>query len=277
MNTPESKSGNVPAPTALDGTAFGYGHWFEPIESGFGIATGQDIDNRASAEGETEAERGGIVQPRGRGRPRVIRQKDDNAIEKRRAQIRNAQRSYRERKENAAAHVSERCDDLLQVISDISTELEELLRISSAMGALDREDELGRQLRRTASCYDSAILRPCLSPELRLLQVKSRRRQEMSSRILVHSEDSSSAPTPQEDSHTSSSTQEPPVSARAINMDLGRVGESTLINSFLPYPAQFSTPFCSILDTIKDRQARLNCNAVSDPLVESFPKHPKNG
>ena len=90
--------------------------------------------------------------------------------------MRNAQRTYQKRKDTAAQTVNQRCDELLETLSSLSTEVEELLRLASKSGALERRDDFGAQMRRLCSTYDAAINSPCVTPELRLLQIKNYKR-----------------------------------------------------------------------------------------------------
>lgn len=49
--------------------------------------------------------------------------------------------------------------------------------MASKVGAMDQNDELSAQVRRLWNCYDVSINRPCVKPELRLLQLKNDKRQ----------------------------------------------------------------------------------------------------
>ncbi|ORY17287.1 hypothetical protein BCR34DRAFT_583752 [Clohesyomyces aquaticus] len=117
-----------------------------------------------------------VLGRRGRGRPRVLTPRDETATEKRRAQVRNAQRTYQRRKESAVATATQRSDELLEVLSDLSMDVEELLRAVSVSGALDEKTDVGDRLRRLWSSYNVAIHSSCVKPELRLLQIKNDKR-----------------------------------------------------------------------------------------------------
>ncbi|KAF2807272.1 uncharacterized protein BDZ99DRAFT_500521 [Mytilinidion resinicola] len=252
----------------LDGSLFGYGHWFEPIDKAFG--TTLEPQPQPGPEASSEP----VEKPKGRGRPRKSRNNDDAAREKRRAQIRSAQKTYRERKERATASQEQRCDELLRVISDISAELEELLQVACATGAIDRNDALGEKLRHTASCYDSAIERPCIDPKLRLLRTKSRQKRENNrpDTLGPPTDDEAtpqpqSSPTRRDDSALSTlwSWREIP---HRMDLDLGRVSDSSLIQSFRPHPGRKTALGAkTMLDLIKQRQADLKAGRPSQPVT----------
>ncbi|KAF2492716.1 hypothetical protein BU16DRAFT_541522 [Lophium mytilinum] len=255
----------------LEGSLFGYGHWFEPIDKAFGTTLEQQPGS--------ETPSGPVEKPKGRGRPRKAQNNDDAGKDKRRAQIRSAQKKYRERKERATASQEQRCDELLRVISDISMELEELLKVACATGAMDTDDDLGEKLRRTASCYDSAIERPCIDPELRLLRTKSRQRRGNSRPdTLSPPTDDEATPQPQhaplnrDDSAPSTSTpntlREWRETTHLIELDLGRVSDSSLIQSFVPHPGRKKALGAKMmLDLIKQRQADLKAGRRSKPVT----------
>jgi hypothetical protein len=95
-------------------------------------------------------------------------------LQKRRAQIREAQRAYQKRKDSAIATEKRRADDLLQVLSDLSTDVEALLQAASKAG-MPRDDDVSKQIQRLRSTYDAAINNDCVQPELRLQQIKNNR------------------------------------------------------------------------------------------------------
>ena len=67
-------------------------------------------------------------------------------------------------------------DELLQILSDLSSDVEALLQASSKAGAMHRDDEISKHIQRLWSSYDTAINNPSVTPELRLLQIKNGRR-----------------------------------------------------------------------------------------------------
>lgn len=97
--------------------------------------------------------------------------------QKRRAQVREAQRAYQKRKDSASESERRRCDDVLQVLSDLSMHIEALLQAAADGGVMKENGEVPEHIRRLWATYNTAINHPCLGPELRLLQVKNDRRQ----------------------------------------------------------------------------------------------------
>jgi hypothetical protein len=97
-------------------------------------------------------------------------------FKKRRAQIREAQRSYQKRKDTATATEKKRADELLTLLSDLSTDVENLLRAASAAGSMDGNDHMSKSIQRLWSTYDTVINNECVKPEMRLLQIKNSQR-----------------------------------------------------------------------------------------------------
>ncbi|KAF2464209.1 uncharacterized protein BDR25DRAFT_319289 [Lindgomyces ingoldianus] len=233
------------------GLEAGYGHWLEPI------ANVEDPNSNPSSQDPSAASEAGLaLERRGRGRPRVSKARDQSAVEKRRAQVRNAQRTYQKRKESAAASVNQRCDDLLQVLSDLSTDVEELLQVALKDGALDQKDDIGAQLRRLWESYDVVIHSSCVRPELRLLQIKNDRRRagyEGKAPTTEVSSDHETAPRPEpfsaSDSHDPS----------FMDLDLGRTQESTLIQPFRMTSSLHHGK--TIFEVISERQAEFRSSA----------------
>jgi hypothetical protein len=95
---------------------------------------------------------------------------------KRRAQVREAQRSYQRRKDTASALEKKRADELLTLLSDLSTDVESLLQAASAAGSMHRADHVSKSIQRLWSTYDTVINNECIKPEMRLLQIKNRQR-----------------------------------------------------------------------------------------------------
>ncbi|KAI2470224.1 hypothetical protein F4781DRAFT_430637 [Annulohypoxylon bovei var. microspora] len=87
---------------------------------------------------------------RTRGRPR-LETKDQTPTERRRTQIRLAQRAYRNRKENAITDLQARIDDLKDVNSEINNAYQSLFDYASQRGLLAQAPEFGQQLQRLQS------------------------------------------------------------------------------------------------------------------------------
>ncbi|CAO2652176.1 Nn.00g004590.m01.CDS01 [Neocucurbitaria sp. VM-36] len=155
--------------TVQTGKRFGYGNWLQPI-----------INANDQSSSETAAQIQHIQTPastrRGRGRPRVTKTRNESAIEKRRAQVREAQRAYQRRKDTATASEKQRVDELLQVFSDLSSCVEALLQASSKAGVMHRHDDVSKHIQHLWIAYNTAINDPSVTPELRLLQMKNGQR-----------------------------------------------------------------------------------------------------
>lgn len=84
---------------------------------------------------------------RSRGRPR-LETKDQTPTERRRTQIRLAQRAYRNRKENAITDLQARINDLKDVNNEINSAYQDLFNYASGRGLLAQAPEFGQQLQR---------------------------------------------------------------------------------------------------------------------------------
>ncbi|KAF1937937.1 hypothetical protein EJ02DRAFT_437485 [Clathrospora elynae] len=148
------------------GRNFGYGNWLQSIikandQSGSSTAIeNQSVNVHASTR-------------RGRGRPRLTKPGDKSAIEKRRAQVREAQRTYQKRKDTCTATEKRRVNELLQVLADLSSDVEALLQTASKAGTMQRDDDVSKAIQQLWSTYDGAINNPSVKPELQLQQLKN--------------------------------------------------------------------------------------------------------
>ncbi|KAI8964513.1 hypothetical protein F5Y11DRAFT_315884 [Daldinia sp. FL1419] len=84
---------------------------------------------------------------RSRGRPR-LETKDQTPTERRRTQIRLAQRAYRNRKENAITDLQAKIDDLQSVNNEINDAYKNLFNYASQQGLLAQAPEFGQQLQK---------------------------------------------------------------------------------------------------------------------------------
>ncbi|KAI1100356.1 hypothetical protein F4804DRAFT_47465 [Jackrogersella minutella] len=84
---------------------------------------------------------------RSRGRPR-LETKDQTPSERRRTQIRLAQRAYRNRKENAITDLQAKIDDLKDVNNEINSAYQNLFDYASQRGLLAQAPEFRQQLQR---------------------------------------------------------------------------------------------------------------------------------
>ncbi|KAI0835063.1 hypothetical protein F5Y06DRAFT_300001 [Hypoxylon sp. FL0890] len=87
---------------------------------------------------------------RTRGRPR-LETKDQTPTERRRTQIRLAQRAYRNRKENAITDLQAKINDLKEVNNEINNAYQNLFDYASQRGLLAQAPEFGQQLQRLQS------------------------------------------------------------------------------------------------------------------------------
>ncbi|PSN72457.1 hypothetical protein BS50DRAFT_630486 [Corynespora cassiicola Philippines] len=228
------------------GMRFGYGHWLQPI------VNSNDM-RQSSPEMLTEVPRSSesVPQRRGRGRPRVSRARDESAIEKRRAQVREAQRTYQKRKDSAAASEKRRCDDLLQVLSDLSTDVEALLQVASKAGVLDQHDEVSARVRQLWSTYDATINHPSLLPELRLHRIKNDRRKAEHQ----NNEDFQLGMGPT-DGPESRQQITPLINTPSdIDLQLVRVDSTTVLQPFVGTTSSKIMGGRNIFDVVKERQA----------------------
>ncbi|KAK5651398.1 hypothetical protein OQA88_12555 [Cercophora sp. LCS_1] len=89
---------------------------------------------------------------RSRGRPRLD-VTDETAADRRRTQIRLAQRAYRNRKENAIQTLEKRVQELTDANEEMSNVFLQLHDFAVSSGALTANPELGRQLRETTEKF----------------------------------------------------------------------------------------------------------------------------
>ncbi|KAL2116033.1 hypothetical protein VTJ04DRAFT_10288 [Mycothermus thermophilus] len=89
---------------------------------------------------------------RARGRPR-LETKDETAAERRRTQIRLAQRAYRDRKEQTIQNLENKVKTLASANEEMSNAFMQLHDFALRSGLLDRFPEFGRQLRQTTEKF----------------------------------------------------------------------------------------------------------------------------
>ncbi|KAL2264607.1 hypothetical protein VTJ83DRAFT_7117 [Remersonia thermophila] len=97
-------------------------------------------------------ERSGDEKKRARGRPRVETQ-DETAADRRRTQIRLAQRAYRDRKEHTIQALENKVRILTSANEEMSNAFLQLHGFALRCGVLDAVPEFGRQLRETTSQF----------------------------------------------------------------------------------------------------------------------------
>ncbi|KAK3333018.1 hypothetical protein B0T19DRAFT_115016 [Cercophora scortea] len=104
---------------------------------------------RQSPDGE---EREDDEKKRSRGRPRLD-MKDETAADRRRTQIRLAQRAYRNRKENAIQTLEKKVQELKDTNEDMSNAFMKLHDYAVSHGLVDQVPDFGRQLRTTTQKF----------------------------------------------------------------------------------------------------------------------------
>jgi hypothetical protein len=174
--------------------------------------------------------------------------------QRRRAQVRNAQRTYQKRKDTASASVNNRCDELLQLLLDLSTDIESLLQAGAKSGRLEHTDDFADRLRKLWDSYDVVINKPCVSPELTLLQIKNGRRRADYQRQDIFRVGVSHGKADRTRS-SSSPLNGPDTDTSSPDMELVRVSEGTLIQ---PFKQSRDLGGRSILEIVKQRQAQLH-------------------
>ncbi|KAL7621840.1 hypothetical protein AAE478_007340 [Parahypoxylon ruwenzoriense] len=102
---------------------------------------------RARKPSSAEPEEPAAEAKRARGRPRLETQ-DQTRTERRRTQIRLAQRAYRNRKENAITDLQAKINDLREVNNEINSAYQNLFDYASSRGLLAQAPEFGQQLQR---------------------------------------------------------------------------------------------------------------------------------
>ncbi|KAJ2902953.1 hypothetical protein MKZ38_010605 [Zalerion maritima] len=95
---------------------------------------------------------------RTRGRPRLDT-KDETAADRRRTQIRLAQRAYRNRKENAIQTLEKKVSELKETNEEMSNAFMKLHDFAISRGLLDAAPEFGRELRSTTEKFLSLARR----------------------------------------------------------------------------------------------------------------------
>lgn len=153
-------------------------------------------------------------------------------------------------------------DDLLKVLSDLSSDIESLLTTASSAGAMRRDDAVSKQIQQLWSSYNSAINMPCLLPELRGLQAKNTQRMvnhqsENTCPTVASNETSTSAP-PCTNSESIRKETLPSFDPSGMSFELVRFEETTVMQ---PFQRTSSTNKYlagrTIFDIVKERQAAM--------------------
>ncbi|KAF2106997.1 hypothetical protein BDV96DRAFT_606812 [Lophiotrema nucula] len=236
------------------------GHWANTFTN-VNDRTAMDVDEEA-ANSSTDA--APAPQRRGRGRPRVNKLRDESAIE-----VRNAQRTYQKKKDQVSSTTNQRCDEILEVLSDLSVDIEELLQAAVKSGLMGQKNEMATKVQKLWSSYDAAINKPIVNPELRLLQVKNHRRQAEFERMEPFRIRSAEG---EPDSHTIAPQRAPPCpnNPHAVDMELVRHDGTTMIQPFNYGVTHYkSLAGKNIFDLVRERQARYNSDNPDEAIFAS--------
>ncbi|CAJ2505723.1 Uu.00g131170.m01.CDS01 [Anthostomella pinea] len=95
---------------------------------------------------------------RARGRPRLDL-KDEVSAERRRAQIRDAQRAYRERKEISIARLEAEVEALKDTNKDVKTAYQKIIDYANRHGILEQAPEFGHQLQQFQALVEGIIVK----------------------------------------------------------------------------------------------------------------------
>jgi hypothetical protein len=164
--------------------------------------------------------------------------------------VREAQRTYQKRKDNATITDKRRVEGLLQVLADLSSAVEALLQTASDTGVMQRDDVVSKHVQQLSSVYDTAINKPVVHPALRMQQITNDRRL-----AGYHNNERSSTTNACGGAPIADPGPTPLLDMSAMSLELVRVDETTLIQSF-----QSTTKYLagrSIFDVVKERQQAL--------------------
>jgi SpoVK/Ycf46/Vps4 family AAA+-type ATPase len=178
--------------------------------------------------------------------------------QKRRAQVREAQRTYQKRKDTATAAEKRRADDLLQLLSDLSSDVESLLQAASTAGNMNRDDDVSKNIQRLWSTYDSVINNECIKPELRLHQIKNHHRLE-SHKVDSSLRNDDVSNVAQVDTNAGVvPSRNAPFDPSAMSFQLVRFEETTVMSSYqrTPITDQYMAGR-SIYDIVQERQTAM--------------------
>ncbi|KIH91226.1 hypothetical protein SPBR_01300 [Sporothrix brasiliensis 5110] len=110
------------------------------------------LDSVESDEGDVDGEEADAEKKRARGRPRID-VKDVTAADRRRTQIRLAQRAYRSRKEKAIVSLEKRVNALKAANEAMSNAFMRLHDFALGRGLLDQHPDLAQHLRQTTEVF----------------------------------------------------------------------------------------------------------------------------
>jgi hypothetical protein len=165
--------------------------------------------------------------------------------------VREAQRTYQKRKDTATETEKRRVDELLQLLSDLSSDVETLLQAASTAGNMQRDDDVSKNIQRLWSTYDTVISNEHVQPELRLLHVKNSKRQ------AAHQARVDTVPQEQGGSQIVA-TSPLAFDVSHMNFDLVRFRETTLVTTFPRTDATDQyTASRNIFELVKERQAAM--------------------
>ncbi|KAH9429553.1 hypothetical protein MCOR02_009287 [Pyricularia oryzae] len=115
---------------------------------------GEGPNPRKRARKEASKPEDGGDKKRGRGRPR-LNANDETAAERRRTQIRLAQRAYRNRKETTISSLEQQVRDLVDTNDEMSNAFAALQEFAASRGLFEQVPELGAQLQSAAEKFQA--------------------------------------------------------------------------------------------------------------------------
>lgn len=177
-------------------------------------------------------------------------------MQKRRAQVREAQRSYQKRKDGAIASDKKRADDLLEVLSKLSFDIESLLQAAGLAGVLQHEDAVSKSIQKLWASYDVAINTASVLPELQHHQSTNARRIAMLQHIEgVRTATESETPSTQPSNTVAVNESQQAFDPTLMSFSNFRFEETTVIQSFQRTPnINNILADRSIFEVVKKRQ-----------------------
>ncbi|TLD30769.1 hypothetical protein PspLS_01778 [Pyricularia sp. CBS 133598] len=145
-NSPSFHAGGYDDGVVIDNSTGYGGHENPPLTSGEGP------NPRKRARREPSKPEDGGDKKRGRGRPR-LNANDETAAERRRTQIRLAQRAYRNRKETTISSLEQQVRNLVDTNEEMSNAFAALQEFAASRGLFEQVPELGAQLQSAADKF----------------------------------------------------------------------------------------------------------------------------
>ncbi|CZT07869.1 uncharacterized protein RAG0_13168 [Rhynchosporium agropyri] len=152
MNLREKRTKRQPKPVIPFGLTEASGDSHEEEDAKGGMSKSRRKRNVTEITSLREVDEDEEARKKARGRPRVDT-KDETAADRRRTQIRMAQRAYRHRKETTITSLEKQVQDLRGTIEEMNNILITLYNFAVGKGLLQREPEFGQQLQSTTERF----------------------------------------------------------------------------------------------------------------------------